>query len=234
MSKETARSPIVRLHNVNKTYSNHGIEVQALKDCDLSIHRGSLLCITGRSGSGKSTLLNVIGGLLPPDKDTESVYIDDKDIYALREPQLTTFRNEHIGFIFQAFNLIPNLTALENVVFPLRMLKRSIDDRFIRQLAEKMEVSDRLSFYPDQLSGGQQQRIAILRALAKKPSIILADEPTGNLDRTSSRQLLQLIKQLNKDLSQTFIIATHDSEVAAIGRERIHVTDGYVEVTGGR
>ncbi|MEM3551315.1 MAG: ABC transporter ATP-binding protein [Candidatus Bathyarchaeia archaeon] len=223
-------SSIVELVNVVKVYRlGEGVEVQALRGVSLKIDEGELVSIQGPSGSGKTTLLNMIGGL---DKPTGGrVIIDGVDITNLGEKELASFRREKIGFIFQIYNLVPLLTALENVELPM-MLSGKFSETEVRRRAEELlalvGLKDRMHHRPTQLSGGEQQRVAIARALANEPAIILADEPTGNLDQASGQRIIKLMRNLNETLNQTFIIVTHDPAVAEQTQRRFYMTDGKI------
>lgn len=224
-------SSIVELRNVVKIYElGEGVKVNALRGVSLKIEKGEFVSIQGPSGSGKTTLLNMIGGL---DKPTSGqVIIDGTDITYLGEKELARFRREKIGFVFQTFNLIPLLTALENVELPM-MFTGKFSDVEIRERAEELlalvGLQERIHHRPTQLSGGEQQRVAIARALANEPAIILADEPTGNLDQASGQRIINLMKNLNETLNQTFIIVTHDPAIAQHTRRRLFLIDGKLQ-----
>jgi len=223
-------SSIVELVNVVKVYRlGEGVEVPALRGVSLKIDKGEFVSVQGPSGSGKTTLLNMIGGL---DKPTEGrVIIDGVDITNLGEKELAHFRREKIGFIFQTYNLVPLLTALENVELPM-MLSGKFSESEVRRRAEELlalvGLEERMHHRPTQLSGGEQQRVAIARALANEPAIILADEPTGNLDQVSGQRIINLMKNLNETLNQTFIIVTHDPMVAEQTERKFYLVDGKI------
>jgi len=223
-------SSIVELVNVVKVYRlGEGVEVPALRGVSLKIDKGEFVSVQGPSGSGKTTFLNMIGGL---DKPTEGrVIIDGVDITNLGEKELAHFRREKIGFIFQTYNLIPLLTALENVELPM-MLSGKFSESEVRRRAEELlalvGLEERMHHGPTQLSGGEQQRVAIARALANEPAIILADEPTGNLDQVSGQRIINLMKNLNETLNQTFIIVTHDPMVAEQTERKFYLVDGKI------
>ena len=223
-------SSIVELVNVVKVYRlGEGVEVPALRGVSLKIDRGEFVSVQGPSGSGKTTLLNMIGGLDKPTKGR--VIIDGVDITNLGEKELAHFRREKIGFIFQTYNLVPLLTALENVELPM-MLSGKFSESEVRRRAEELlalvGLEERMHHRPTQLSGGEQQRVAIARALANEPAIILADEPTGNLDQVSGQRIINLMKNLNETLNQTFIIVTHDPMVAEQTERKFYLVDGKI------
>ena len=223
-------SSIVELVNVVKVYRlGEGVEVPALRGVSLKIDKGEFVSVQGPSGSGKTTLLNMIGGLDKPTKGR--VIIDGVDITDLGEKELAHFRREKIGFIFQTYNLVPLLTALENVELPM-MLSGKFSESEVRRRAEELlalvGLEERMHHRPTQLSGGEQQRVAIARALANEPAIILADEPTGNLDQVSGQRIINLMKNLNETLNQTFIIVTHDPTVAEQTERKFYLVDGKI------
>ena len=206
---------ILRTEGLYKTY-NEGSEneVHALKPLDISIEEGVFYAIIGRSGSGKSTLLQILGGLDRPSGG--KLYIEDKSIFDLSNNELCRLRRQRIGFVFQAYNLLEEHTVKENILMPLHLDGRDIEPEFLKELVEALEISDKLDRYPDQLSGGEQQRVAIARALASKPAILLADEPTGNLDPKTGDQVLRHLKALAARFHQTILLVTHDMEIAGM------------------
>ncbi len=219
---------VIHTENIKKTYNPDTIPVEALKGVDLSIKQGEFTAIVGPSGSGKTTLLNIIGGL---DRPTEGyIEVGQKDISKLSDNQLIDFRRENIGFVFQAYNLIPVLTAKENVEFVMLLQNRSEDERNARtiELLEAVGLGDKIDSRPSQLSGGQQQRVAVARALAPKPTFILADEPTANLDSKSTANLLDIMARLNKEENITFVFSTHDQRVIDRARRVITLEDGVI------
>lgn len=219
---------VIKTTNIHKVYNPNKIPVNALNGIDLSIHQGEFTAIVGPSGSGKTTLLNIIGGL---DNPTEgSVVIDGTDISELSGNKIIDFRKEKIGFVFQAYNLIPVLTALENVAFVMLLQKKSKEERQARakELLHAVGLEDKLNKRPAELSGGQQQRVAVARALASKPAFILADEPTANLDSTSTNTLLDIMAKLNQEENITFIFSTHDQRVIDRARRVITLVDGKI------
>jgi len=218
---------VIELKNITKTYRLGDEVLNALDSVDCVIERGEFVAITGPSGSGKSTLANIIGGLDKPSEGT--VMIDGEDLSHVRDKQLSDYRNHHIGFIFQSFNLQGTQTALENVMLPLVFSKLKPKDRKARakECLEAVGLGDRLKHQPNQLSGGQRQRVAIARALAVKPSIILADEPTGNLDSARGEEIMKLLKDLNKQ-GITLIVITHDMSIAKQAGRVIQIKDGHM------
>jgi putative ABC transport system ATP-binding protein len=217
------------MQQVHKRYSIGGIEVHALRGVDLSIHRGEFVAIMGPSGSGKSTLMNVIGCLDPP--DTGIYHLNDADVTALGDDALARVRNRTVGFVFQSFNLLPKTSALENVETPL--IYAGVEKRERRQraraLLKKLGLADRLYHLPSQLSGGQQQRVAIARALVNSPAILLADEPTGNLDTASGEEVMDILEGLNRHEGATVIVITHEHEVAARAQRVLTLRDGMLD-----
>ena len=218
---------ILRTEGLYKTY-NEGSEneVHALKPLDISVEEGVFYAIIGRSGSGKSTLLQILGGLDRPSGG--KLFIEDKSIFDLSNNELCRLRRQRIGFVFQAYNLLEEHTVKENILMPLHLDGRDIEQEFFNELVEALEISDKLDRYPDQLSGGEQQRVAIARALASKPAILLADEPTGNLDPKTGDQVLRHLKALAARFHQTILLVTHDMEIAAMADRVIRLHNGEV------
>lgn len=210
--------------SLTKIYGRPGNEVTALDNVSYAFAEGSFTAVTGRSGSGKSTLLQLLGGLMAPSGGR--VLLDGEDLSLLDDEQRTVFRRERIGFIFQSFNLVPELNAYENIILPLKLGRRRIDSRYIDGLIDTLGLGDRLTHYSDELSGGQCQRVAIARALAADPSVILADEPTGNLDEKNSREVMELLKKANREFGKTIVLVTHDPEAAGYADSAIHLVDG--------
>ena len=210
--------------SLTKIYGRPGNEVTALDNVSYTFAEGSFTAVTGRSGSGKSTLLQLLGGLMAPSGGR--VLLDGEDLSLLDDEQRTVFRRERIGFIFQSFNLVPELNAYENIILPLKLGIRRIDRRYIDGLIDALGLGDRLTHYSDELSGGQCQRVAIARALAADPSVILADEPTGNLDEKNSREVMELLKKANREFGKTIVLVTHDPEAAGYADSAIHLVDG--------
>jgi putative ABC transport system ATP-binding protein len=220
---------IVKTVGLTKVYRRGKVDVPALNGIDLKIVNGDIICITGPSGSGKTTLLNLIGGLDRPTQGT--VFVDNVDLVNLSSKQLADYRLQKIGFIFQFYNLLPVLTALENVEVPLAFARVSKGERRVRalELLKTVGLEARADHKPDELSGGEQQRVAIARALANNPSVILADEPTGDLDSKSAMAFMELVKDLNKRTNQTFIMVTHDPLVVRESTKTYTMRDGRIE-----
>lgn len=219
---------IIRINNLHKVYDETKVPVHALNGVDLVIEEGEFTSIVGPSGSGKTTLLNMIGGLDNPSKG--SVQINGTNISELKSKKLIDFRLHNIGFVFQAYNLIPVLTALENVAFIMQLQGQSKDKRHRRamELLDAVGIAEKASQRPGNLSGGQQQRVAVARALASEPKFILADEPTANLDSTSTKELLEIMQKMNADSNITFLFSTHDQRVVDKARRIITIDDGKV------
>lgn len=217
---------LIEVKNLNKIYGSGEAEVKDLKNINLNIEQGEFVAIVGQSGSGKSTLLHLIGGIDIP--SSGEVIIDGKNIYKLKEKELSILRRRKLGFIFQFFNLIPVLTAQENIEMPVLLDNEKIDKKYMNELLRILGLEERKNNYPSQLSGGQQQRVSIGRALANKPSIILADEPTGNLDSKNSKEVLELLKYCAKKYNQTLILITHDINIAKSADRVITIEDGEI------
>lgn len=222
---------ILRTENLSKTYGEGEAKVEALKDVSFSVSKGEFVLIVGPSGSGKTTLLNLIGALDVP--TSGKVFIDGRDIFTMKEKELSVFRRRNIGFIFQAYNLVPELNVEENIILPLLLDYKKPDRQYIDELLNILGLTDRKHHLPNQLSGGQQQRVAIGRALATRPAIILADEPTGNLDSKNSREVLNLMKLSVDRYNQTLIMITHNQNYASFADRVFHVEDGRVTELGG-
>ena len=220
---------ILETRDLKKQYGTGETAVHALAGVNLSVENGEFVAVVGTSGSGKSTLLHMLGGL---DRATSGkVYVDGKDIFALKDEELTIFHRRKIGFVFQSFNLVPVLSVYENIVLPLQLDGKTVDNAFIGEIAEALGLKEKLNVLPNQLSGGQQQRVAIARALAAKPAILLADEPTGNLDSRTSQDVMGLLKTTSTKFSQTIVMITHNEEIAQLADRIIHIEDGRI-VTG--
>ena len=217
---------LIEVKNLNKIYGSGEAEVKALKNINLNIEQGEFVAIVGQSGSGKSTLLHLIGG--GDISSSGEVIIDGKNIYKLKEKELSILRRRKLGFIFQFFNLIPVLTAQENIEMPVLLDNEKIDKKYMNELLRILGLEERKNNYPSQLSGGQKQRVSIGRALANKPSIILADEPTGNLDSKNSKEVLELLKYCAKKYNQTLILITHDINIAKSADRVITIEDGEI------
>lgn len=219
-------SSIVKVENLVKYYGTDGNIVKAVDHTDLEIERGKFTAIIGRSGSGKSTLLHLLGGLDVP--DSGKVFIEEKDMYALRGDALAAFRREKIGFIFQDFNLVPSLTVWENVVLPLGLAGKKVKENDVLDVLKNIGIADKKNALPSTLSGGQKQRCAIARALVSSPAIILADEPTGNLDSQTEREVMGILKKCVRDYGQTLIMITHDEGIAQMADVVVMIEDGKV------
>ena len=217
---------ILKVENLRKKYGYENNKVIALDGVDLQIERGEFVAIVGPSGSGKSTLLHIIGGVDSPNEG--KVYIDGNDISQYSSKELAYFRRRKVGLIYQFYNLIPNLTVRHNIELPLKLDKREINEEELLNIVKKLGIESKLNSFPSELSGGQQQRVAIARSLIYSPSIILADEPTGNLDRKNSKEIIDIFKYFNKTLKQTIIIITHDEEVALEASRIITIVDGKI------
>lgn len=217
---------LLEVKEISKTYGSGEAAVEALKNVSFSVEKGEFLAIVGESGSGKSTLLNMIGALDAP--TSGKVIIDGKDIMAMKDNAATIFRRRNIGFIFQAFNLIPELTVEQNIVFPLLLDYQKPDQKYLDELLDVLNLENRRKHLPSQLSGGQQQRVAIGRALITRPSIILADEPTGNLDSQNSSEVIALLKDASRKYGQTIIMITHNRVIAQAADRILQVRDGVV------
>ncbi len=217
---------ILRIENLSKVYGKGETAVKALDDVSFSVNRGEFIAIVGPSGSGKSTLLHLLGGVDIP--TSGKVFVDNTDVYSLDETQLAIFRRRQIGLIYQFYNLIPVLTVEENIMLPLLLDKQKADKKHFNTLVKALGIEDRLNYLPNQLSGGQQQRVSIGRALINDPAIVLADEPTGNLDSKNSREIVDLMKIFNKTYNKTLIIITHDERIALQADRVMTMEDGKV------
>ncbi len=219
---------ILLTDNLEKIYGSGENEVRALDGVSLEVYKGEFVSIVGTSGSGKSTLLHMLGGLDRPDSGT--VHVDGKSIFSLKDEELTIFRRRKIGFVFQNYNLVPSLNVYENIVLPVQLDGREPDKAYIDSIIETLGLSEKLENLPNNLSGGQQQRVAIARALASKPAIILADEPTGNLDSKTSQDVLGLLKVTSAKYAQTIVMITHNEEIAQLADRIIRIEDGKIIV----
>lgn len=217
---------IVTVHNLKKYFGKGENQVRALDGIDLAIEKGKFTAIIGASGSGKTTLLNMIGGMDIPDEG--EVTVDGVSLRGLKEKELAVFRRSKVGFIYQNFNLIPTLTVRENILFPLSLSGSSPDEAFFTEIVQLLRLQDRLNAFPNELSGGGQQRVAIARALIAKPSIILADEPTGNLDSKTGQNVLGLLKLSVETYRQTLIMITHNLEIAQMADRVVRIEDGRI------
>ncbi|MEC8032612.1 MAG: ABC transporter ATP-binding protein [Bacteroidota bacterium] len=221
-------SALIVLENIRKSYRLGGVDIHALDGVDLSIHQNEFVALMGPSGSGKSTLMNVLGCL---DSPTSGKYaLNGKDVGSMRDRQLSEIRNTEIGFVFQSFNLLPRMSSLDNVALPLVYAGISSKQRRLRaqEMLELVGLGDRLKNKPNQLSGGQRQRVAIARALANKPSLVLADEPTGNLDSTTAQEIMEMLTKVNAQ-GNTIVVVTHEREIAEYAQRIIHLKDGRIE-----
>jgi putative ABC transport system ATP-binding protein len=230
MSSASA-APIIHIRGLRKIYRTGRVDVEALRGVDLDVPAGEFLSIVGPSGSGKSTLFHIIGGLTPPTEG--EVIVAGRDVSAVGDAGRTELRRKYVSFVFQKFNLLPNLTALDNIrtaLFISGLPTRPFDDSF-RNILELLGISDRLRHKPAEMSGGEQQRVAIARALASQPSILLADEPTGNLDSRNSLAVLEILRDLNSRLKQTILMITHNTDAAAFGHRKMHMRDGRIVET---
>ncbi len=217
---------ILKAVNLRKIYGQGETEVRALDGINLEVEKGEFVAIVGTSGSGKSTLLNMIGGLDVP--TSGKVIVDGRDLSTLKDEQLTIFRRRKIGFIFQNYNLVPVLNVYENIVLPVELDGNKIDKKFMKEVVQILGLEDKLNNMPNNLSGGQQQRVAIARALVSKPAIVLADEPTGNLDSKTSSDVLGLLKVTSQKFHQTLVMITHNNEIAQLADRIIRIEDGRI------
>ena len=217
---------ILKCENVRKIYGSHNNLVTALDKIDLSVEKGEFVAIVGASGSGKSTLLHILGSV---DTPTEGkVFLDGEDISKLNRTQAAIFRRRKVGLVYQFYNLIPTLTVRKNILMPLVLDKRKINKEYFDQIVNQLGIADRLDAMPNQLSGGQQQRVAIARALIYRPALLLADEPTGNLDQKNSKEIIEMLKISNRNLNQTVLLITHDEKIALEADRIITIEDGRI------
>ena len=229
--KEDFTMDLLEVRSICKTYGSGETAVYALKEVSFSVPKGEFVAVVGESGSGKSTLLNVVGAL---DTATSGrVFIDGKDIFAMDDSKLKVFRRRNIGFIFQAFNLIPELDVEQNIAFPVLLDYQKPDQRYLEELLAVLNLKERRHHLPGQLSGGQQQRVAIGRALITRPSLILADEPTGNLDSKNSSEVIALLKETSRIYEQTIVMITHNNSIAQSADRILSVSDGVITDLGG-
>ena len=217
---------IVRTENLSKTYGSGENLVKAIDGVNLKIEKGEFIAIVGPSGSGKSTLLHLLGGVDNP--SSGKIFIDGNDISKYSSKELALFRRRKVGLIYQFYNLIPNLTVRHNIELPLKLDKRKINDEVLLDIVRKLGIENKLDSFPSELSGGQQQRVAIARSLIYSPSLVLADEPTGNLDRENSREIIEILKYFNRTLKQTIIVITHDESIALEAKRVITIVDGKI------
>lgn len=221
---------LLEVQSIFKTYGGGEAAVHALKEVSFSIPKGEFVAIVGESGSGKTTLLNMVGALDNP--TSGKVFIDGKDIFAMKDSSLTIFRRRNIGFIFQGFNLIPELNVEQNIIFPVLLDYQKPNKKYLEELLTVLNLKERRNHLPNQLSGGQQQRVAIGRALITRPSLILADEPTGNLDTQNSSEVIALLKEASKKYEQTIIMITHNRSIAQTADRVLQVSDGVLTDLG--
>lgn len=217
---------LLEVKNISKTYGSGESAVHALKNVSFSVQKGEFIAVVGESGSGKSTLLNMIGGLDIP--TSGEIFIDSKNIFTMKDSKLTIFRRRNVGFIFQSFNLIPELTVEQNIIFPILLDYEKPDKKYLEELLGILKLEKRRNHLPSQLSGGQQQRVAIGRALITRPAIILADEPTGNLDTQNSSEVITLLKEAAKKYEQTIVMITHSQSIAQTADRILKVSDGIL------
>ncbi|WP_419503505.1 ABC transporter ATP-binding protein [Candidatus Allofournierella excrementavium] len=221
---------VLQTRGLKKVYGTGEARVRALDGVDLDVEQGEFVAVVGTSGSGKSTLLHMLGGLDRPTAGT--VTVDGRDIFALSDEALTVFRRRKIGFVFQAYNLVPVLSVWENIVLPVQLDGRRPDKAYLAQVVEALGLAEKLDRLPGQLSGGQQQRVAIARALAAQPAILLADEPTGNLDSKTSQDVLSLMKVTGRRFAQTMVMITHNEEIAQLADRIVRIEDGRIVTRG--
>ena len=217
---------VLETKDLKKYYGFGDTQVKALDGVDLTVENGEFVAIVGTSGSGKSTLLHMLGGLDRPTGG--SVLVEGRDIFALKDEELTIFRRRKIGFVFQSYNLVPVLSVYDNIVLPIQLDGGRVDEAYVNQVIEALGLEQKLSRLPSQLSGGQQQRVAIARALATKPAILLADEPTGNLDSRTSQDVLSLMKTTGQKFAQTMVMITHNEEIAQLADRIVRIEDGRI------
>lgn len=217
---------ILETRDLKKYYGSGDTQVKALDGVNLTVEQGEFVAIVGTSGSGKSTLLHMLGGLDRPTSGT--VRVDGREIFGLKDEALTIFRRRKIGFVFQAYNLVPVLSVWENIILPIQLDGRAVDEGFVREVVSTLGLEKKLQSLPSQLSGGQQQRVAIARALAAKPAILLADEPTGNLDSKTSQDVLGLMKVTGQKFGQTMVMITHNEEIAQMADRIVRIEDGRI------
>ena len=217
---------VLETKELKKYYGSSDTQVKALDGVDLTVENGEFVAIVGTSGSGKSTLLHMLGGLDRPTGG--SVLVEGRDIFALKDEELTIFRRRKIGFVFQSYNLVPVLSVYDNIVLPIQLDGGRVDETYVDQVIEALGLEQMLDRLPNQLSGGQQQRVAIARALATKPAILLADEPTGNLDSRTSQDVLSLMKTTGQKFAQTMVMITHNEEIAQLADRIVRIEDGRI------
>ena len=217
---------ILETRELRKFYGSGETEVRALDGVNLTVEKGEFVAVVGTSGSGKSTLLHMLGGLDRPTGGT--VTVDGRELSALKDEELTIFRRRKIGFVFQSYNLVPVLSVYDNIILPIQLDGGRVDEAYVKQVIEALGLEQKLDRLPNQLSGGQQQRVAIARALATKPAILLADEPTGNLDSRTSQDVLSLMKTTGQKFAQTMVMITHNEEIAQLADRIVRIEDGRI------
>lgn len=222
---------ILETKNLKKVYGSGDTAVHALRGVSLTVEKREFVAIVGTSGSGKSTLLHMLGGLDRP--TSGEVIVDGKSIFSLKDEELTIFRRRKIGFVFQSYNLVPVLNVYENIVLPIQLDGNEPNEEFVNLVIQTLGIGDKLDRLPNNLSGGQQQRVAIARAIAAKPAILLADEPTGNLDSRTSQDVMGLLKMTSQNLGQTVVLITHNEEIAQLADRIVRIEDGSILGTGG-
>ena len=221
---------ILKAVNLRKIYGQGETEVRALDGINLEVEKGEFVAIVGTSGSGKSTMLHMIGGLDNP--TSGQVIVDGQNLSHMTDEELTIFRRRNIGFVFQQYNLIPVINVYENIVLPLRLDGAEIDEKLLEDIVRTLKIGEKLENLPEELSGGQQQRVAIARALMVKPAVLLCDEPTGNLDTSTSHDVIGLLKMLSRQYQQTLIVITHDNDIAQMADRIVQIEDGKISTKG--
>lgn len=220
------KNKILMAESITKEYGNGDNRFWALNQVDFLVEEGEFVAVVGTSGSGKSTLLHILGGLDVP--TSGKVYVDGKELFAMKKDELTVFRRKKIGFVFQQYNLVPVLNVYENIMLPCDLDNQKVDEKYVNKVIDFLGLTTKLANLPSQLSGGQQQRVAIARSLVMKPALILADEPTGNLDSKTSSEVLSLLKTTGNEFGQTIIMITHDNKIANLADRMVRIEDGRI------